>query len=47
MRNENFWGCVALCLLGCVTDAGVPVLDVSTASVGVAVAAYIIKTLVL
>ena len=39
MRNENFWGCVALCLLGCVTDAGVPVLDVCTASVGVAVGA--------
>jgi len=39
MRNENFWGCVALCLLGCIADSGIPVLDVSTATVGVAVGA--------
>lgn len=39
MRNENFWGCVAICVLGCIADSGVPVLDVSVATVGVAVGA--------
>jgi len=36
MRNENFWGCVGLCLLGCAIDTVSPIADVATAAVGVA-----------
>ncbi len=35
MRNENFFGCLFICLGGCLLDAVSPVADVATATVGV------------
>jgi hypothetical protein len=35
MRNENFFGCAALCVLGCVADSASPIMDVSVAIVAV------------
>jgi len=35
MRNENFFGCLFICLAGCIIDLISPVADVSIAMVGV------------
>ncbi len=39
MRNENFWGCAAICLAGCLLDTVSPFADMVTVAVGVSVGA--------